>query len=133
MKIEGGINCLNDDPRNDSVASGVVFFIPPEKKVLLESFNETDEFTEKRIKHLKTNVPHVILCNHYADMSLNIPGGKVEKNEKLVDAANREWSEEIMGIPNYTFYGEKMFNETHFKFKKTDGYFKIYILSLIHI
>ena len=54
-------------------------------------------------------------------MSLNIPGGKVEKNEKLVDAANREWSEEIMGIPNYTFYGEKMFNETHFKFKKTDG------------
>jgi len=126
MKIEGGINCLNDNPRNNSVASGVVFFIPPEKKVLLDSFSETDEFTENRVRHLKTNVPHVILCNHYADMSLNIPGGKVERNENLVDTANREWSEEIMGIPNYTLDGEKIFNETHFKFKKIDGYFKIY-------
>jgi hypothetical protein len=126
MKIDGGEKCLYEDIMGNCVASGVVFFIPPDKKVLLDKFSETDEFDKRRLTHLKTNVPHVIMCSHYADMALNIPGGKVEDGENIIDAVNREWSEEVMGIPDYKIDGEKLFDESHFKFKKEDGYLKIY-------
>jgi len=131
MKINGGLHCLRDELGINSVASGIVFFIPENKKVLLDKFSETIEFDERRLKHLKTNVPHVILCNHYADMALNIPGGKVEIGENAMEAVNREWSEEIMGISNYTINGQQIFNESHFKFKKIDGYFKVYTFMRI--
>ena len=126
MKIYGGETCTDDEMGSNCVASGAIFFIPPDKKVLLDKFSKKDEFHKRRLKHLKTNVPHVILCSHYSDMALNIPGGNVEPGETMVDAVNREWSEEVMGIPDYKLYGEKLFDESHFKFKKEDDNLKIY-------
>ena len=69
----------------------------------------------------------MILCNHYADMSLNIPGGSVDRGETLVQAVNREWSEEVMGKTSYTIRGEQMFDESDFKFKNTDKKLNIYV------
>lgn len=126
LSIDGSLNCLGDKIGPKSIASGLVIFVPPENRVLLDTYSPGEKFTQQRVTHLKTNVPHIIMCSHYEDMSLNIPGGTVERGEKILDAVNREWSEEVMGIPNYQLDGEKIFNETHFQYKLFDGPFQVY-------
>lgn len=111
MEITTGVDCLNDKLDINSIAAGIVFYVPDEHQVVLEH-----DRTNRLPKLSK--LPHVIMCNHYSDMSLNIPGGKIEKGESIVDGVNREFNEEVLGRPDYTLSGKPIFNETHFKFKK---------------
>lgn len=111
MKITKGLDCLNDNLDGNSIAVGMVFYIPSEHKVILEH-DRTNRAREL------SKLPHVIMCKHYQNMSLNVPGGKIEKGETIVEGVNREFNEEVIGKPVYLLEGKPVFDESHFKFKK---------------
>lgn len=77
------------------VANGLVVYLPKDFKVL------RPEYDPKSTELLFKKCPYVMMIHHYERNLLQIPGGKVDNGENYLEAVNREWNEEVMGVGDH--------------------------------